>query len=151
MARTKALAKHAKKIQNPIKSSDLSKPLSKKPKGHKTSQPPNAPENLKNKRKYRPGTVALREIKKYQKNTDLVIRKLPFQRLVRDIANDIYGGAKFQLSALHALQDCAEMYMCNLYTDGQLCALHGKRITLMVKDMQLAKRIRGDKNGDKGY
>jgi histone H3 len=86
-------------------------------------------------------------IKKYQKKTDLVIRKLPFQRLVRDFAVDFMPESRFQPSALSALQECTEAFLVGLMEDTQLCTLHAKRITCMKRDMQLAKRIRGDKYG----
>ena len=103
-------------------------------------------EGIKKSHRFRPGTVALREIRRYQKSTDLLIRKLPFQRLVREIAQDFKDGPyHFQSSALCALQECAESYMINLFEDTNLCAIHGKRVTIMPKDVQLARRIRGER------
>ena len=96
-------------------------------------------------RRIRPGKVALSEIRKYQKTTELLIRKLPFQRLVREITTDITKSEmRFQSPALLALQEAAEAYLVGLFEDANLCAIHAKRVTLMVKDLQLAKRIRGD-------
>ena len=108
----------------------------------------NAPEygGIKKPHRYRPGTVALREIRKYQKSTELLIRKLPFQRLVREIAQDYRCDLRFQSSAILALQEAAEAYMVSLMEDTNLAALHAKRKTIMVKDMQLARRIRGEYN-----
>lgn len=97
------------------------------------------------KHRYRPGTVALREIRKYQKSTDLLIRKLPFQRLVREIAQDFKTDLRFQSSAVLALQEAAEAYLVRLFEDTNLAAIHGKRVTIMPKDMQLARRIRGER------
>eukprot|EP00741_Cyanophora_paradoxa_P010288 tig00020516_g9959.t1 len=96
--------------------------------------------------RYRPGTVALREIRKYQKTTDLLLRKLPFQRLVREIAQN-YGmpDKRFQSSSVLALQEASEAYLIGLFQDANLCAIHAKRVTLMPKDMQLARRIRGER------
>ena len=94
--------------------------------------------------RYRPGTVALREIRKYQKSTDLLIQKLPFQRLVREVAQDYKCDLRFQTTALLALQEAAEAYMVGLMEDTNLCAIHAKRVTIMPKDMQLARRIRGN-------
>ena len=94
--------------------------------------------------RFRPGTVALREIRKYQKSTELLIRKLPFQRLVREIAQDYKCDLRFQSTALLALQEAAEAYLIGLMEDTQLCAIHAKRVTIMPKDMQLARRIRGN-------
>lgn len=99
---------------------------------------------LRRPHRYRPGTVALREIRKYQKSTELLIRKLPFQRLVREIAQDYKCDLRFQSTALLALQEAAEAYMVGLMEDTQLCAVHAKRVTIMPKDMQLARRIRGN-------
>ena len=96
-------------------------------------------------RRYRPGTVALREIRKYQKSTELLIRKLPFQRLVREIAQDFKTDLRFQSSAVLALQEAAEAYLVGLFEDTNLCAIHAKRVTIMPKDIQLARRIRGER------
>jgi histone H3 len=95
-------------------------------------------------RRYRPGTVALREIRKYQKSTELLIRKLPFQRLVKEIAGDEKEGIRFQSVAIEALQVAAEAYLSGLFEDTNLCAIHGNRVTILLKDMQLARRMRGD-------
>uniref|UniRef100_A0A8C1KGA3 Core Histone H2A/H2B/H3 domain-containing protein n=1 Tax=Cyprinus carpio TaxID=7962 RepID=A0A8C1KGA3_CYPCA len=90
----------------------------------------------------RPGTVALREIRRYQKSTELLIRKLPFQRLVREIAQDFKTDLRFQSAAIGALQGASEAYLVGLFEDTNLCAIHAKRVTLMPKDIQLARRIR---------
>ena len=100
---------------------------------------------VKKPHRYRPGTVALREIRKYQKSTDLLIRKLPFQRLVREIAQEFKTDLRFQSSAVMALQEAAEAYLVGLFEDTNLCAIHAKRVTIMPKDMQLARRIRGER------
>lgn len=98
---------------------------------------------IKRPHRYRPGTVALREIRKYQKSTELLLRKLPFQRLVREIAQDYKCDLRFQTTALMALQEAAEAYLIGLMEDTNLCAIHCKRVTIMPKDLQLARRIRG--------
>ena len=85
--------------------------------------------------RYRPGTVALREIRKYQKSTELLIRKLPFQRLVREIAQDFKTDLRFQSSAILALQEASEAYLVGLFEDTNLCAIHAKRVTIMPKDI----------------
>lgn len=101
----------------------------------------------KKKRRYRPGTVALKEIRKYQRSTDLLIRKLPFQRLVREIAADISGEPlRFQTTAVLALQEAAEAYLVGLFEDTNLAAIHAKRVTIHPKDMALARRIRGERS-----
>ncbi|KAJ1279662.1 hypothetical protein BS78_04G171400 [Paspalum vaginatum] len=97
---------------------------------------------VKKPHRYRPGTVALREIRKYQKSTELLIRKLPFQRLVREIAQDFKTDLRFQSHAVLALQEAAEAYLVGLFEDTNLCAIHAKRVTIMPKDIQLARRIR---------
>ena len=99
---------------------------------------------VKKPHRFRPGTVALREIRRYQKTTELLIRKMPFQRLVREIAQDFKTDLRFQSSSVMALQEASEAYLVGLFEDSNLCAIHAKRVTIMPKDMQLAKRIRGD-------
>ena len=100
---------------------------------------------IKRPRRYRPGTVALREIRKFQKSTDLLIRKLPFQKIVREIAGEFKSDLRFQSQAILALQEACEAYIVGLFEDTNLCAIHAKRVTIMPKDMQLARRIRGEK------
>ena len=95
-------------------------------------------------RRFRPGTVAIREIRKYQKTTDLLLKKAPFQRLVREISQDYKADLRFQSSAVMALQEASEAYLVGLFEDTNLCAIHAKRVTIMPKDMQLARRIRGE-------
>merc|ERR1712010_234384 len=95
---------------------------------------------VKRAHRFKPGTVSLREIRRFQKSTELLIRKLPFQRLVREIANDFKTDLRFQSSAVLALQEAAEAYMVGLFEDTNLCAIHAKRVTIMPKDMQLARR-----------
>ena len=98
---------------------------------------------VKKPHRYRPGTVALREIRRYQKSTDLLIRKLPFQRLVREIAQDFKGDLRFQASGVLALQESSEAYLVGLFEDTNLSAIHAKRFTFRPKDIQLARRSRG--------
>lgn len=92
------------------------------------------------------GTVALREIRRYQKSTELLIRKLPFQRLVREIAQDFKSDLRFQSSAIGALQESVEAYLVSLFEDTNLCAIHAKRVTIQSKDIQLARRLRGERS-----
>jgi histone H3 len=101
---------------------------------------------VKRAHRFRPGTVALREIRKFQKSTELLIRKLPFQRLVREIASEFKNDLRFQSSAVLALQEATEAYLTGLFEDTNLCAIHAKRVTIMPKDMQLARRIRGERS-----
>ena len=107
---------------------------------------------VKKRYRYQPGTVALKQIRQYQKSTELLIRKLPFQRLVREIASDsevikspLCGKVRFQSAAIMALQEAAEAYLVGLFEDTNLCAIHAKRVTIMPKDIQLARRIRGER------
>jgi histone H3 len=100
---------------------------------------------VKKPHRYRPGTVALREIRRYQKSTELLIRKLPFQRLVRELAQEFKADLRFQSTAILALQEAAEAYLVGLFEDTNLCAIHAKRVTIMPKDIQLARRIRGER------
>ena len=100
---------------------------------------------VKRGHRYRPGTVALREIRRYQKSTELLIRKMPFQRLVREIAQDFKNDLRFESSAVLALQEAAESYLVGLFEDTNLCAIHARRVTIMPKDIQLARRIRGER------
>ena len=101
-------------------------------------------------RKNRPGTLALREIKRYQKSTDTLLKKKPFQRLCRDIANDSANsssfpeGVRWRMDGLLALQEAAEAYLTGLFEDSNLLAIHGKRVTVMQKDMKLGRRVRGE-------
>ena len=90
---------------------------------------------------YRPGTLALLEIRKYQQSTHCLIRKLPFQRLVREIIADFKTDLRFQLSAIMALQEAVEAYLVGLFEYTNLCAIHAKRVMIMLKDIQLAQRI----------
>ena len=101
---------------------------------------------VKKPHRFRPGTVALREIRRYQKSTELLLRKLPFQRLVREIAQDFKTDLRFQSSAIAALQEAAEAYLVGLFEDTNLCAIHAKRVTIMARDVQLARRIRGERS-----
>ena len=139
MARTKQTARK-----------QIATPAGKAPRkqiGNKQAARKTAPSmgGIKKPHRYRPGTVALREIRKYQKSTELLIRKLPFQRLVREVAQEYKSDLRFQSSAVIALQEASESYLVSLFEDTNLCAIHAKRVTIMPKDMQLARRIRGEK------
>ena len=100
---------------------------------------------VKKPMRYRPGTVALREIRRYQKTTELLIRKIPFARLVREVAQDFKTDLRFQRQAIAALQESAEAYLVGLFEDTNLCCIHAKRVTIAPKDIQLARRIRGER------
>ncbi|GKB18226.1 histone H3.2 [Tanacetum coccineum] len=100
---------------------------------------------VKKPHRFRPGTIALREIQKYQKGTELLIRKLPFQRLVREIAQDFKTYLRFQSSTVSALQEASEAYLVGVFEDINICAIHAKKVMIMPKDMHLARRIRGER------
>ncbi|GAA5987720.1 hypothetical protein JCM11641_002570 [Rhodosporidiobolus odoratus] len=106
----------------------------------------NASKKKRPHNRFKPGTVALREIRFYQKEVGLLIRKLPFQRLVRQVCNEVDSSkpCRWQGSALEILHEAAEDYLTTLFADN-LCCIHAKRVTLMQKDMRLALRLRGDR------
>ena len=95
------------------------------------------------KKLYRPGTLALKEIRHYQKTTDLLIRRAPFIRLCKEVSQDMGFLYRFQSNAIAALQEASEAFLVGLFEDTNLIAIHAKRKTIMPKDMQLARRIRG--------
>ena len=115
--------------------------LSDRPAAFKTN-PTDSP--IKKKRRYRAGTVALREIKKYQRTTENLIQRLPFKKLVKEILQDYQDGFLVSKEAVSCLQESAEMFLVNLLADTQLAAIHAKRITIKPIDMQFARRLRGD-------
>ena len=133
LRRHKPLPERAKQPRPQLRAKSLHK------KG--TAQPA---EGGKKPRRYRPGTVALREIRRYQKSTELLIRRFPFQRLVREIAQDYKSRLNFASGAILALQEAVEAYLVGPFKDTNLCAIHAKRITIMPKDIQLARRIHGE-------
>ena len=107
---------------------------------------------VKKPHRYCPGTVALRKICCYQKSTDLLIRKVPFQRFAREVLQDLnkpgsyprFNATHFQATSLLAIQESVEAFSVGLFEDVNLCAIHARRVTIMPKDMQLALRIRGE-------
>lgn len=87
----------------------------------------------------------IRAYKKAPRDADgCLIRRRPFQRLVREIAADYHTDARFQATALAALQQASEAYLVALFEDAYLCALHAQRVTLQPRDLYLARRIRGE-------
>ena len=105
---------------------------------------PRKPEGkVKKPYRYRPGTVALRQIRKYQKSTELLIRKLPFQRLVKEVVRELFPTAnyRFQSTAVLALQEASESFLVSMFDDVNCIAIHGKRVTIQVKDIQIWKRL----------
>ncbi|KAK2882323.1 hypothetical protein Q8A73_022833 [Channa argus] len=144
-AAVKKSAKSPKKAAKSPKKVPKKAPAAKKAPVKKAAKPAAKPKAKKAAAKKKPGTVALREIRRYQKSTELLIRKLPFQRLVREIAQDFKTDLRFQSSAVMALQEASEAYLVGLFEDTNLCAIHAKRVTIMPKDIQLARRIRGER------
>ena len=116
---------------------------STEPRAHDKARVPH--QATKRKPRYRPGTLALQEIRHYQKKTNLLIKRVPFARLVREIAQGFRQDLQFQNSAISALQEAAEAYIVGLFEDTNLCAIHAKRITIMPMDIQLARHIRGER------
>jgi histone H3/H4 len=124
--------------------------LAKRKAGGKTKQGPVASEAKQPRKKprFHPGTRALREIRKLQKSTHLLVQKCPFQRLCREITKEmkLFGGKedqkRFELGALLLLQEAAEAYIIDYFNDVNLACLHGGRVTIMHKDMTLVKRLR---------
>ena len=103
------------------------------------------PHQMQKKRRFRPGTVALREIRQYQKSTDLLIRRAPFQRVMYEIVRSFRNDLRIQAAAIKGLQEAAEAYLVGLFEDSNLCAIHAKRVTIMPKDVQLTRRICGER------
>ncbi|KAK4751227.1 hypothetical protein SAY87_004709 [Trapa incisa] len=117
-----------------------------RPGQRKTSQPSPAAQTTarKKERRFRPGTVALREIRMYQKSVNLLIPAAPFVRLVREISFALSPDiTRWTGEALIALQEAAEDFVIHLMEDAMLCAFHAKRVTLMKKDFELARRLGG--------
>ena len=109
---------------------------------------------IKKPHHYRPGMVALREIRRYQKSTEFLLERTPFQKLIGEISQeyrvcpDSPGTpsilVRFQSTAIAALQEAAENFIVGLFEDVNLLAVHAKRVTIMPRDIRLALRIRGD-------
>uniref|UniRef100_A0A5S6Q6Y6 Histone domain-containing protein n=1 Tax=Trichuris muris TaxID=70415 RepID=A0A5S6Q6Y6_TRIMR len=102
-------------------------------------------EKKKRIRRRRPGVVALQEIRFYQRGTELLMRRAPFHRVVRDIVKRLGRiDLRFQRAAMEVLQTAAEAYMVGVMEDTNLACIHAKRVTIMPKDIKLALRLRGD-------
>ncbi|XP_022088904.1 histone H3-like [Acanthaster planci] len=119
------------------------------PGGGMFNVPPRVPgTELRRRHRFRPGTKALLEIRRYQKSTNLLIAKLPFARVVREVASIFsHHDLMWQAAAIMALQEASEAFLVHLFEDANLCAIHAKRVTIMPKDIQLARRIRGRQDG----
>ncbi|XP_061111309.1 histone H3-like centromeric protein A [Conger conger] len=114
------------------------------PSPRKKGSPQAAAQSPRRRKKFRPGTRALMEIRKYQKSTELLLRKGPFSRVVREVCQTFsLLHLRWQAMALLALQEASEAFLVRLFSDANLCAIHAKRVTLFPRDLQLARRIRG--------
>ena len=122
-----------------------------------TEEPKNLPKTprkrrlggVKKPRRYRPGTVALREIRKYQTTTDTLIPKLSFQRLVRETVSNIcrsrgIPSMRMQSTALLALQVACEDHVVDMFQKSQVAAIHGNRVTIQPKDIHFVQYLGGD-------
>ena len=96
---------------------------------------------VKKPHRYRPGTVSLREIRKYQKSTELLLRKAPFMRLVRELAQTYKSDLRFTSQAIECLQTACEAFVIRRFENANKCAIHARRVTIMPKDMQLSAWI----------
>ena len=137
MARTKLLAatKNMKGIQ---------KPQSKGKAAGGVKKPTQSQEGDVKKRRARPGQAALREIKMYQRSTNNLLPRAAVQRIIREISKKLMPEVRYTNGAVRAVQECVESYMVGLFEDTGLCAIHAKRVTIMTRDMKLARRIRGE-------
>ena len=113
--------------------------------GKKSAAGASGSSGVKKSFRWRPGTVALRQVKKLQKSTELLIAKAPFSRLVREIADSHKVGLRFQSSAVAAIQEATEAFVVSLLSDANLTALHANRVTALPRDLQLVRRLRGER------
>ena len=112
--------------------------------GRKQARAAAIPESKKHR--FRPGTVALREIRRYQKSTELLIRRAPFRRLIREVCENVMQRSlRFQSSAMDAIQEASEAHLINVLEAANLVAIHSRRVTVMPRDIQLARRLRGER------
>ncbi|XP_066574384.1 histone H3-like centromeric protein A isoform X1 [Amia ocellicauda] len=131
---------HKRKARTPQRREPAQIPVSPKRRSASRESPPR-------RRRFRPGTRALMEIRRYQKSTELLLRKGPFSRVVREVCQMFRVDLKWQAIALSALQEAAEAFLVRLFQDAYLCTIHAKRVTLFPRDIQLARRIRGIEGG----
>ncbi len=121
------------------------KQTAKAPKSKKAGSKKARAPGQKKQRRFRPGTVALRQVRKLQRTTGTLIRRAPFQRMVRGIAQQAKDGLRFASAALAAVQEATESYVVSTLSDANLAALHAKRVTVMPRDLHLARRLRGER------
>ncbi|BDA46291.1 Histone H3 [Coccomyxa sp. Obi] len=148
MARTKQTARKTIASRTPAKAPAKGKKIARKSMPTRREPAPDRQTQLRRAmRKVKRGTRALQEIRKYQKSTELLLRKAPFQRLVRELTHQIQPDFRWQMAALMALQEATECYLVSKFEDAQSAAIHGKRITIMPKDIQLALRLAASGTG----
>lgn len=137
MARTKTTTRPAKEGKAPRPSKALKKASVSKAaaEGEKKERKPH---------RWRSGTVALREIKQYQKSTDNLIQRLPFQRLVREITQKYQEELRFQASALSAIQESCEAYLTQLLSDSNTVAIQAGRVTVKPSDLKTVRALRNE-------
>ena len=129
--------------QTAVKAKSIKRNLGAK-KGKKAASG-NSKSGMKKSYRWKPGTVALRQVKKLQKSTELLIAKAPFSRLVREVAESGKAGLRFQSSAVAAIQEATEAFVVSLLSDANLTALHANRVTALPRDLQLVRRLRGER------
>lgn len=91
------------------------------------------------------------EIRKYQRSTSLLLRKAPFCRLVKEITTIFHHALRWRVDAIEALQVASEDFLIHLFEDANLCAIHARRVTVMPRDIHLARRIRGIREDPASY
>lgn len=135
------VAKRPSKSVASRKSTKASRAIAKK----ESKAPHTSQGGAKRQHRWRPGTVALREVRKYQHTTELLIARAPFRRLVKEIVETFKDTMRMRSSALEAIHEATEAYIVGVLGDANLCTIHAKRVTLYPKDLQLAMRLRGDR------
>jgi len=138
MARTKQTEKSAAASKAPKKGRKNIGGKAPRKTAAKSATTEDGKPKIRKPHRFRPGTVALRQIRKYQKTTDLLVQKLPMQRLVRELAHELEPTLRFQKTAFEALHEAAEKFLVDLFHDTNLCAIHGKRVTVQPRDLNLA-------------
>ena len=140
MPKAKVISSKQKKMEKDMKSKSTKKNMP----SEGGVKPPTEMKEAR-KRRMKPGSLAFREIKKYQRSTEMLLPRAPFQRLVRSLCESVDHELRFRSEALVALQEATEAFLVGLFEDTNLCAIHAKRVTIMPKDIQLARRIRGER------
>jgi histone H3/H4 len=146
-------AKNKRKSSTPLRKTPSRDSTGTKasPRSKQSAVPPLTPKKNRAPHRFRPGTRAIMEIRKFQRSTQFLIRRLPFARLVKEITLEFHHSLRWRVDAIEALQHAAEDFIINLLTDANLCAIHAKRVTIMPRDIVLARRIRGIKADPQGY